>query len=161
LAKLQEVKVALRTVQDSYPRVLEVSPTQRTTPAKPPFLLRSGSQAIGTNHTFPTGVLTPGESTYLINVNNQTSDTFTEIVVFYKRINLSGVVFLKADQVQPGVVTGFMCGLCKEFESYVVGFFIGNQLVAQIPTTGNMTPALASQLNPTDIYPCIDSWLIS
>jgi hypothetical protein len=129
----------------------------RTVP-KASALLRSGSQAFGTNHTFPA---TPGESTYLINVNNQTSDTFTEIVVFYKRLLTPGVVFLKADQVQPGTLTGFMCGLCKEFESYVVGFFIGSQLVAQIPATGNMTPALASSLNPTDVYPCIDSWSIS
>lgn len=127
----------------------------------PLLLLEAVPQAIGTTHTFPVSALSSGESTYHINVNNQTTDTFTQIVVFYKRIGMPGVVFLKDEEVQPTQVVSFMCGLCKELESYVVGFFIGDELVAQIPATGNMTPGLASQLNPTDRYPCVDSWMIS
>lgn len=135
------------------------SASQRVAPAICTPLLTS-FPAIGTNHS-SANVLAAGESTYKVNINNQTTDTFTQIVVFYKRIGISGVVYLRANEVTPGQVTSFMCGVCKEFESYVVGFFIGDDLVAQIPETGNMTPALASALNPSDQYPCIDSWSIS
>jgi hypothetical protein len=124
-------------------------------------LLLSIPQAIGTDHTFPVSAIASGERSYLVNVNNQSSDTFTQIVVFYKRIGLSGVVFLKAENVQPGQVAGFVCGLSKNLESYVIGFFLGDDLVQQIPSTGDMTPALASILNPTDTDPCIDSWMIT
>lgn len=134
-------------------------PAKTVAPAVCGPLLMSFPQAIGTSHTLPRTALTQG--TYHINVNNQSADTFTQIVVFYKRVGKAGVVFLKAEQVQPGQVVGFMCGLCTDLESYVVGFFIDDELVAQLPATGNMTPALASQLNPTDTDPCIDSWAIS
>jgi hypothetical protein len=124
-------------------------------------LLVSFPQAIGTTHTFSSTELTAGEASYLVDVNNQTTDTFSEIVVFYKRLGLPGVVYLSARDVGPGKVSSFVCGLCKDFESYVVGFFLGPNLVAQIPGAGNMTPALASQLNPTDVDPCIDAWMIT
>lgn len=124
-------------------------------------LLLSIPGAIGTEHTIPVAALPQRESSYVVNVNNQTTDTFTEIVMFYKRVGLPGVVYLSEASVPPSRVSTFVCGLCKNLESYVVGFFIGQDLVAQIPAQGNMTPALASQLNPTDVYPCADSWMIT
>lgn len=43
---------------------------------------------------------------------------------------------------------------------YVVGFFIGDEMVATFPAEGNMTPELASQWNPSDTERCADSWRI-
>lgn len=153
--------LAQQGISSSICTPLLMSIPQATPPAICAPLLNSAPQAIGTAHTLPISAFRPGESTYQININNQTTDIFTQIVVFYKRIGLSGVVYLREENVQPGQISTFVCGLCKEFESYVVGFFIGDELVAQIPTTGNMTPQLASQLNPSDRDPCIDSWMIT
>ena len=61
----------------------------------------------------------------------------------------------------PGDIAEFLLGLCRDVESYVIGFFIGDDLVAQHPPSGNLTPQLASVLNPTDTDPCADSWSIS
>jgi hypothetical protein len=98
---------------------------------------------------------------YTVTVTNRTTeDIFTRIVVFYKRLNLSGVVFLEQLIVIPNESRVFNLAFCDQMESYVVGFFIDDDLVAKIPGQGNMTPQLASQLNSTDFYPCEDSWSI-
>ncbi|WP_120575806.1 MULTISPECIES: hypothetical protein [unclassified Corallococcus] len=101
------------------------------------------------------------EDIYTVTVRNLTSADWFDIVVFYKRVGLSGVVYLEAFDVQPNAAPVFQMGVCSQMESYVVGFFIGDDLVAQIPSSGNMTPTLASIYNPSDIEPCADSWSIA
>ncbi len=101
---------------------------------------------------------------YTIQIANATSNTtFDEVDVFYKRVGLPGVVFLTEKQVAPGQARYFDLGACSEMESYVVGFFIGDDLVAQLPAEGdgNMTPARASQLKPADVDACADAWAIT
>lgn len=117
-------------------------------------------QGIGTNHVITANQIKPAVRSYVVAVTNLTQDTFTQIVVFYKRIGLRGVVFLKNEIVAPGQFSSFLCGLCKDLESYVIGFFIGDDLVFQFPSQGNMTPELAGQIKPSDSDPCIDSWTI-
>ncbi len=118
-------------------------------------------QAIGTDHTYSRSGLSPGDATYIVNINNQTSDLFTEIVLFVQKVGVAGVTYLSERDVPPGIIASFSCGRCGDLVSYVVGFFIGQDLVAKIPQTGNMTPALASLLNPTDVDSCADSWMIT
>ena len=100
--------------------------------------------------------------TYVVRFANMTSTTFDEVVVFYKRKFLPGVVYLNHIGLIPGEVTEFELGLCYLMESYVIGVFISDDLVAQLPAagTGNMTPERAHQVDPTDIDPCVDSWSI-
>jgi hypothetical protein len=104
--------------------------------------------------------LSPGDANYFVNINNQTSDLFTEIVLFVQKVDAAGVTYLSERDVPPGIIASFSCGRCGDLVSYVVGFFIGQDLVAKIPQTGNMTPSLASRLNPTDVDSCADSWMI-
>jgi hypothetical protein len=117
--------------------------------------------AFGTEHTPDAGQVSEDAMTYRVIVSNLSTDTFDQIVVFYKRVGLDGVVFLKEENVQPQQVRGFVLGPCLAMESYVVGFFIGDDRVAKLPDSGNMTPELASQLNPEDTWRCIDAWSIS
>jgi hypothetical protein len=103
---------------------------------------------------------TPGEWIYTVDILNTTTDTFDEIVVMMKRVNQTGIVFFVNEGVAPGDTAQYFLGLCRDVESYVVGFYIGNTEVAKFPAEGNLTPALASQLKPADTDPCADSWLI-
>jgi hypothetical protein len=96
---------------------------------------------------------------YTVEVINSTADTtFDEIDVFYKRVGQSGIVFLTQKLVAPGETRYFNLGPCSQMESYVVGFFVGADLVAQVPPEGqgNITPD-----TKPDAEPCADSWTIS
>jgi hypothetical protein len=97
---------------------------------------------------------------YIVRFTNHTSVTFDEVIIFYKRLNLPGVVFLQEIGLVPGEVRDFNLGLCIMMESYVIGIFIGEDLVGQLPGPGqgNMTPARASEFDPSDVDPCADSW---
>jgi hypothetical protein len=151
------------------------SPDPRTVPSgpRPPWNRRevatraSGAlllclPVIGEDHVFPPGHLPPGQATYRVIVRNATPDTFTEIVVFYKRVGQSGVVFLREENVGPAEARGFVLGIAGQMESYVIGFFIGDEMVAQWPASGdgNMTPQRASIDNPDDTDPTVDWWTI-
>jgi hypothetical protein len=114
----------------------------------------------GESHLIRRGDFTPGEWIYTVNILNTTTDTFDEIVVMMKRINQTGIVFLVNEGVAPGETAQYLLGLCRDVESYVVGFYIGDTEVFKFPAQGNLTPALASQLKPSDTDPCADSWLI-
>lgn len=98
---------------------------------------------------------------YNVQVTNGSSDTFTELNIFYKRLGQPGVVFLTYPNVVPLDTKFYDLGPCPQMESYVVGFFIGEELVAKIPSSGNMTPQLATALSPTDQNACADSWRIT
>jgi hypothetical protein len=115
----------------------------------------------GPEHVVDVAAVPPASRSYRVYVTNATAETFSEIVIFYKRRGLPGVVYLSERDVGPGRVIAFLLGDASSMESYVVGFFLDGDLVQQIPTSGNMTPALASMLNPTDADPCLDAWLIS
>ena len=101
---------------------------------------------------------------YTIQIMNATVHTvFSEINVFYKRKGQNGIVFLTQANVEPGESRYYDLGPCEDMESYVIGFFFGEDLVAQLPPAGagNMTPALASQYKPADQDPCADGWAIA
>ena len=100
-------------------------------------------------------------SAYTVSVTNRTVDTiFDRFVCFYNRVGQSGVVFLEQLIVIPNETRVFNLGPCGEMQSYVIGFFVDDDLVAKIPLSGNMTPALASMVSPGDVSPCEDSWAI-
>jgi len=120
----------------------------------------SVSFAYGGEHVFAKADLDIGEWLYTVTVRNNTTDTFTEIVVFYARTNETGVVYLSHREVPPGKVVVFNLGVCKLVRSYTVGFFLGEDLVAKFPETGELTAENASQLNPGDTLRCADSWVI-
>ena len=124
------------------------------------FLADAVTTAFGTDHTPDASQLTQNAQTYRVNINNQSTSVFDQIVIFYNRVGQDGVVFLQEVNAQPGEVRGFVLGQCDQMESYVVGFFIGDNEVAKFPDSGNMTPDLAHQLHP-DAPWCVNSWSIS
>lgn len=103
------------------------------------------------------------ESDYTVQITNATTDTiFSEIDIFYNRTNQPGVVILTDANIGPGETRYFDLGKCALMESYVVGFFVGQDLVAQLPADGsNMTPESASMYKPSDQDRCVDGWAIS
>lgn len=90
--------------------------------------------AFGLNHTPDVNNVVPEAETYRVNIRNLTTDVFDQIVVFYKRVGKPGVVFLKEVNVKAGEFRGFVLGPCPEMESYVIGFFQGDNMVAQLPS---------------------------
>jgi len=99
------------------------------------------------------------EEYYTVSVINATTDTtFDEIDIFYKRVGQTGIVFLTQQAAAPGETRYFNLGPCSQMGGYVVGFFVGSDLVAQIPPEGqgNVTPDTKA-----DGQPCADSWVIS
>lgn len=96
---------------------------------------------------------------YSVVIENDTGDTtFTEIAIFFRQgVDLLTQNFLN---VAPGQIKTFHLGDCHTMQSYAVGFWIGNDMVARIPEEGNMTAELASQLDPSDTLPCSDGWEI-
>jgi hypothetical protein len=95
--------------------------------------------------------------------------TFDEIALFYSQTtDPNRIIFLKQNYVQYGQVATFNLGPCNLVNSYVIGFFVGNQKVATIPDPNNpvfqgqthITPALDHQIHPND-PPCTNGWTIS
>lgn len=118
-------------------------------------------QGYGGQHVFHNDDLDIGEWLYTVTVRNNTTTTWTEIVIFYKPSTLAeGVVYLSHRDVAPGRVVVFSLGVCKDMVSYVVGCFLGEDLLVKLPSSGELTPANAGQLNPTDEFRCADSWVI-
>jgi hypothetical protein len=118
-------------------------------------------RGFGESHVIRRGDFRADEWIYTVNIRNLSTDTFDEIALFLKRRNQDGVVFFANRGVAPGATAQYLLGLCRDVESYVVGFFIDDVRVAKFPDMGNITPELASLLNPTDTDPCADSWSIS
>lgn len=98
---------------------------------------------------------------YTLTLRNATTVTFSEVVVFFKRKNLSGVTFSGLQSFQPGEIDVLPLGAATDMISYSVGFFDGGSLVARIPEDGGeMTPAKAAQLDPARLNEYTDAWVI-
>jgi hypothetical protein len=108
------------------------------------------------------GPLPSAQQVYVVYIRNGSTSTFTEVVFFYKRRSLPGVVFLREEVFAPQQIAGFALGLAEDMESYVIGFFLGDELVAQMPPKGdgNMTALRASIYNPDDQDAAGDWWTI-
>jgi hypothetical protein len=98
----------------------------------------------------------PGYSVIFVNGSNQILD---EVVVFYQTHGTTGVTYLSEKQISPSETRVFNLGLCSQMWRYTLGVLINGSLAARIPATGNMTPDLASRLDPSDTNPCSDSWI--
>lgn len=97
---------------------------------------------------------------YTVTVRNTTTDVFDDIVLFYSTKGQTGVTAVHSGTVAPGDAVPLVLGPCGAMESYAFGVFIDDEMVAQLPDQGNMTPDLASQMNPTDKFICEDSWQV-
>lgn len=96
---------------------------------------------------------------YSVWVENQTEITVTEMVVFYLQRGSNVMQMRQIIPVLPGGIAMFELGQCTQLESYSLGIFIGDELVARVPQPGqNMTPELATQYHPWDNDPCKDTW---
>ncbi|MCK5609187.1 hypothetical protein KAR91_45355 [Candidatus Pacearchaeota archaeon] len=112
-------------------------------------------RGIGTNHVVESNI-NPQEWIYTVNIVNLTLTTFEEICMFYKPKNVNGVVFIRAGNVEPRVITTFRLGVCRDLEAYVIGFFYkeDDKLYSfKIPEEGNIYP-------PIEPEPCADSFEI-
>lgn len=94
---------------------------------------------------------------YRIYFSNLAKEPIEEVAVFYRTTlnapgmqNVRGLPFRSTHE--------FQLGACTVFKDYVIGVFMGGQLVAKIPAQGNMTPAMAASVNPQDKDRCIDHW---
>lgn len=71
---------------------------------------------------------------YTVTVRNSTTDVFDDLVLFYKTKGQAGVTYLHSGTVMPGEAVPFALGPCGAMESYAIGFFIGNDMVATFPS---------------------------
>jgi hypothetical protein len=83
--------------------------------------------ALGTQEDVDIAGVNPSEWFYTVTITNATDQTtspatFAEVVLFYNRVNLPGVVFLVQEQVQPGQTIVFILGVCSQMQSYTWGF---------------------------------------
>jgi hypothetical protein len=97
---------------------------------------------------------------YTVTVTNATEEVFDDIVIFFKTKGQTGVTYIHSGTVMPATTVPMALGPCGAMESYVLAAFIGDTIVAQLPDQGNMTPQMASQMNPTDKFICEDSWRV-
>jgi len=95
---------------------------------------------------------------YTVTITNSTADVLPEITLFYKRRNLSGVVYYSQYYVTPNTSVIFGLGVCSEMESYVFGLYdTDGTLLAKFPDQGNYT----AEMGASDGRLCEDSWTIS
>lgn len=145
----------------------------------------SGSlAAIGTDHLINLAAVSPQEWFYTVTITNNTHltptpMTFEEIVLFYKRKNLPGVVFLVHKKVEPTATVVFTLGVCSEVESYSWGAFgylsidgiLTYAMVASVPEFNEAGQPMAPPMTPSQrdaeevreygrSEPCADSYRI-
>jgi hypothetical protein len=121
----------------------------------------SGLAAIGNKHLTQVGSANLLEWYYTVTIRNETTEVFDQVVVFYGMTNVpAGVGIWREWIFAPGDVRVFNLGICKYLKDYVVGFYLGDDLVSRFPDQGTMTPELASQVKPSDAGRCTDSWVI-
>lgn len=96
---------------------------------------------------------------YSVWVENQTEIVVDEMIVFFKQRGDNVMQMRQVIPVLPGGIALFDIGMCSAMESYSLGIFIDNELVARIPAEGlSMTPELAELYHPWDKDPCKDTW---
>lgn len=96
---------------------------------------------------------------YSVWVENQTEITVSEMIVFYLQRGSSVMQMRQIIPVLPGGIAMFELGQCSVMESYSLGIFVGDDMVARVPEPGqSMTPELATQYHPWDNDPCKDTW---
>jgi hypothetical protein len=104
-----------------------------------PYILFS--QLFGSDTSLISGAIAPEQRSYKVTVTNLSTTTFSEVTLFYKRRGLDGIVYIRWNDVVPAAIVEYVCGLTQDLESYVIGFFDNDKLVAQIPETGNLYPS--------------------
>jgi hypothetical protein len=156
----------LRAGGATHKRLAErLAATQATADRVDMILERDGSpvrlHAYGGQHVFTEAGLDVGEWLYTVTARNDTGITLDQVVVFYKRVGLTGVVFLAAENVEHGDLAVFTMGVCKHMESYVIAGMVDDTIVTKPPAPGDLTPTRASAINPTDTFRCADSWVLT
>jgi hypothetical protein len=74
----------------------------------------------------------PSERLYKLTVQNQTPDTLDEVIVFYRMIDASDkILYQSKHDLYPDASCVFQLGVAKKLESYVLGAFIGKDLVTE------------------------------
>jgi hypothetical protein len=101
---------------------------------------------------------------YTVTIRNNTTDTYTNVRCFYlvKPGAADNMGMTIVGVINPGDVVVFPLGICSEVLSYSLeGDFTeagGASGSFEWPNQGPMTPARASRENPTDSFPCEDSF---
>jgi hypothetical protein len=94
---------------------------------------------------------------YTVTFTNQTTDVLDEVTLFFE--TQSGAIQMRQHTtIAPAERRVFDLGLCGDMKSYAFSIYIGTTEIFRVPETGSMTRELASQVNPTDVYLCEDSW---
>ncbi len=98
---------------------------------------------------------------YTVTLRNGTTTRFDEVVTFFKRRNLAGVTFSGYEGLAPGEIVVTPLGAATDLISYTIGLFVNGVLVARVPQAGGeMTPQLASQLDPNRLNGFTDAWVV-
>ncbi|MBT2547466.1 CFI-box-CTERM domain-containing protein [Arthrobacter sp. ISL-65] len=101
---------------------------------------------------------------YTVTLRNSTTDTFQKVRCFYlvKPGNPDNMGVTEVGVINPGDVVVFPLSVCSDLLSYTLeGEFVeegGASGTFEWPGQGPMTPARASVVNPTDTFPCEDSF---
>jgi hypothetical protein len=111
--------------------------------------------AYGGEHVFSQAEIDLGEWQYSITVTNNTPETYTGVAVVYKRTDTVETLAVAETDVAPGDMVVFSLGECRRVHSYVIGAYIGDELVTHAPEVGEQTPQSAP-----DSFRCADWWEI-
>jgi hypothetical protein len=113
--------------------------------------------AYGGEHVFSRADLDLGEWLYSVSVLNSTPETFSAVVVLFRRTNVTELLQVSVTDVAPGDRVWFSLGTCRGLQSYVLGCYIGDQLAAHVPEVGELTPG-SEPLSSNDPIRCADLW---
>jgi hypothetical protein len=109
----------------------------------------------------PPGALNPDLKAYVVDLRNATGQVFDEVVLFYRRSGMGGVVFLGATGFAPNAILSLALGRASKMAGYTVGFFLHQRMVARLPEDGGeMNAVKAAALDPNRLNAWTDSWAI-
>jgi hypothetical protein len=112
--------------------------------------------AYGDEHVFSRADLDLGEWAYSVIVTNKTETIYTAIAIVCTFTNGDTGQFAETD-VAPGNIRVFSLGACAAIGSYVLGCYIGDELVTRVPDVGGVTPDAPDSDDP---FRCADWWEI-
>jgi hypothetical protein len=109
--------------------------------------------AYGKEHVFSQAQIDPGAFSYGVAVTNKTQDTYTRIAAVFNRTDTTEPLTIVEGELGPGQMVVFSFGDCSGLRNYVIGCYIGDELVAY----AELTPADAP-LTASDPFRCFDWW---
>jgi hypothetical protein len=104
-------------------------------------------------HVFSRTDIDIGEWQYGVTVTNKTTETFTGVAVVFRRTDAVEALAVAETNVGPEATVAFSLGDCSGVQGYVIGAYIGDELVSRAPDVGEQPPG-----GGVDPFRCADFW---